>query len=258
MTAAPEFPSESAAPLGTAVGRVHWAFQRKGCASEMHPWIAELPADPPWVLLAHRPTPDVFARLSPANRQVLQLIQKEPTMVAALESLRIEWKADTIVHNDLKGDNVIVTPTDDGRVGIHIVDWELVQVGDAAWDVGSVLRDFLDYWLLCVPLSGDLTPEEMLEGARIPLKNLHPAVRAFWSAYHTAAHLDTSELGPFLLRSIRLAAARMAQGAYELSLRAQQPSNYAYGMLQLAINILADPRDASLQLFGLPVGRNLG
>jgi hypothetical protein len=50
----------------------------------------------------------------------------------------------------------------------------------------------------------------------------------------------------------------MAQGAYELSLRERQPSNYAYGMLQIAINILADPRDASLQLFGLSVGRSPG
>ena len=195
----------------------------------------------------------MFARLSPANLQVLRLIQRDRTLVTALDSLRREWSADTIIHNDLKGDNVIVTLTTDDSACVHIVDWELIQFGDAAWDVGSVLRDFLDYWLLSVPLSGDLTPEEMLQGAKIPLANLHPATRKFWHAYHVAAQLDASALGPFLLRSLRFAAVRMAQGAYELSLSTQHPTNYAYGMLQLAVNILAEPREASLHLFGVPL-----
>ena len=45
----------------------------------------------------------------------------------------------------------------------------------------------------------------------------------------------------------------MAQGAYELSLGTAQPPNYAYAMLQLSVNILADPRHASLHLLGIPV-----
>ncbi|TCM33821.1 phosphotransferase family enzyme [Kribbella sp. VKM Ac-2568] len=195
----------------------------------------------------------MFARLSPANLQVLKLIQIDRTMVTALDGLRRDWTADTIIHNDLKGDNLLVTTTADGGVGVHIVDWELISVGDAAWDVGSVFRDFLDYWLLSVPLSGDLTPEEMLQGAQIPLAKLHPAIRAFWNAYRAAAEMEASVLNSFLLRSVRLSAARMVQGAYELSLSTQNPPNVAYGMLQLALNILSDPRDASLHLFGLPL-----
>lgn len=249
--AASTLPSEPAAALGTAIGTIHRVFRQP--SSRSLPWLAGLPTYPPWILLAHRPTPAMFARLSPANLQVLRLVQMDQTMVTALDSLRKDWTADTIIHNDLKGDNLIVTTAADGGVGVHIVDWELINVGDAAWDVGSVLRDFLDYWLLSVPLSGDLTPEEMLQGAQIPLSKLHPAIRAFWNAYRAAAEIEASLLSSFLLRSVRLSAARMVQGAYELSLSAQHPPNVAYGMLQLAINILADPRDASLHLFGLPV-----
>ncbi|WP_158294237.1 phosphotransferase family protein [Kribbella sp. VKM Ac-2568] len=249
--AASTLPSESAAALGTAIGTIHRTFRQP--SSHSLPWIAGLPTYPPWVLLAHRPTPDMFARLSPANLQVLKLIQIDRTMVTALDGLRRDWTADTIIHNDLKGDNLLVTTTADGGVGVHIVDWELISVGDAAWDVGSVFRDFLDYWLLSVPLSGDLTPEEMLQGAQIPLAKLHPAIRAFWNAYRAAAEMEASVLNSFLLRSVRLSAARMVQGAYELSLSTQNPPNVAYGMLQLALNILSDPRDASLHLFGLPL-----
>jgi Ser/Thr protein kinase RdoA (MazF antagonist) len=248
-TSAPEFSSDSAAPLGDALGTFHRVFREGSSLSDE--W-AGLPTAPPWILFVHRPTPEIFARLSPANLQVLKLLQKNRPMAARLERLDTEWTADTLIHNDIKGDNVLVTTHADGGVRVRIVDWELIQIGDAAWDVGTVFRDFLDYWLLSVPLSGDLTPEQMLKGAHLPLGKLHPAARAFWRAYRASARMDADAAGPFLLRSLRFAAARMAQGAYELSSAVHYPSNYAVAMLQLAANILADPRDASLHLFGIP------
>jgi hypothetical protein len=249
-TAAPGFPSDSAGPLGQALGILHRVFRES--SSRPDPWMAKLLAAPPWILFAHRPTPEIFARLSPASLEVLRLLQQDRPMTAGLDSLRGEWVADTLIHGDIKGDNVLVTAGLGEDVRVHIVDWELVQVGDAAWDVGNMFRDFLGYWLLSVPLSGDLTPEQMLDGAQIPLANLHPATRAFWNAYCASAHLAADAAGDFLLRSVRLAAARMAQGAYELSAAAPTPSNLAIVMLQLAANILADPRDALLHLFGIP------
>jgi Ser/Thr protein kinase RdoA (MazF antagonist) len=249
-TTVPEFPSDAAAPLGEALGTVHRVFRER--SSRSRAWLAGLRAYPPWILLAHRPTPEVYLRLSPASLQVLRLIQQDQAMAAALDRLRQDWAPKTVVHNDLKGDNILVKRITEERTSVHLVDWELIQIGDAAWDVGTVFRDFLDYWLLSVPLSGDLTAEQMLQGAQIPLSNIHPATRAFWRAYHSAAQLDGDILGPFLLRSVRFAAARLAQGAYELSLSRQYPSNYALAMLQLATNILADPRDSALHLFGIP------
>jgi hypothetical protein len=214
--------------------------------------MSELLSTPPWILFAHRPTPEIFARLSPASLQVLKLLQQDRPMAMGLDSLRGEWMADTLIHGDVKGDNILVTARTDEAVQVHIVDWELIQVGDAAWDVGNMLRDFLGYWLLSVPLSGDLTPEQMLESAQIPLRNLHPATRAFWNAYRASARMDANAADDFLLRSVRFAAARMAQGAYELSAAAPTPSNLAIAMLQLAANILADPGDALLHLLGIP------
>jgi aminoglycoside phosphotransferase (APT) family kinase protein len=247
---APEFPSDSAEPLGEALGTLHRIFRER--SSRPDPWMVQLLSAPPWILFAHRPAPQIIARLSPASLQVLKLLQQDRAMTAGLDSLRGQWMADTLIHGDIKGDNVLVTARADEDLHVYIVDWELIQVGDAAWDVGSIFRDFLGYWLLSVPLSGDLTPEQMLESAQIPLANLHPATRAFWNAYCHSARLDANAAGDFLLRSVRFAAARMAQGAYELSAAAPTPSNLAIAMLQLAANILADPRDALLHLLGIP------
>ena len=96
---------------------------------------------------------------------------------------RDEWTAATLVHNDLKGDNILVSIVDGQPPRIYIVDWEMIQIGDPAWDVGAILRDLLDYWLMSVPLSRDLTADQMLQGASVPLAKLHPAARGFWQAY---------------------------------------------------------------------------
>jgi hypothetical protein len=248
-TPAPEFSSDAAAPLGDALGTVHRLF---GEQPSWPVWMTGLPATPPWILFAHRPTPEFLAGLSPANSEVLKMLQKDRRMAGGLDSLRTEWAANTLIHNDIKGDNILVTARDNEGVRVRIIDWELIQIGDAAWDVGGVFRDFLEYWLLTVPLSGDLTPEQMLDGAQLPLAKLHPAARAFWHAYRTSTRMDSNSAGTFLLRSLRFAAARMAQAAYELSSSVREPSNLAVAMLQLAVNILADARHASIHLFGIP------
>jgi|RhiMetdeSRZDD1v2_1073273.scaffolds.fasta_scaffold06182_11 phosphotransferase family enzyme len=246
----PGFCSDAAAPLGCAMGTFHRIFREPASRDS---WMAGLPSGPPWIFFAHRPTPEMLARLSPANAEVLKLMQKDPAIAGGLDRLRSEWTAETLVHNDIKGDNLLVRKDGDGQIRVAMIDWELVQIGDPAWDVGNVFRDFLGYWLMTVPLSSDLTPEQMLDGAQLPLSALHPAARSFWNAYRTGAWLDGEASGAFLLRALGYAAARMAQGAYELSVGAGQASNLAVVTLQVAANILAEPAAASLHLLGVPV-----
>jgi Ser/Thr protein kinase RdoA (MazF antagonist) len=250
-TATPAFAVDAAGPLGDALGRLHRVF--RGASASSHRWMADLHTAPPWILFAHRPSPEALARLSPASRRVLTLFQRDPDVSSGMDELRHAWTTETLIHADLKGDNVLVIPDAGQGTGVRIVDWEMIQFGDPAWDVGNVLRDFVDYWLLFVPLSSDLTPEQMLDGAELPLERLRPAIRAFWSAYRTSADIDPSSLGVFVLRAVRFAAARMAQSAFELSASGHRPINRAIALIQLAANILCDPEEACLHLFGIPV-----
>jgi hypothetical protein len=249
-TTAPAFSSDTAEPLGWALGTLHRVFREPSARA---PWMAGLPSGPPWIFFVHRPSPEMLERLSQANAQVLKLMQKNAVIASGLDRLREDWSPETLIHNDIKGDNLLVRKGPDGGVRLSIVDWELVQIGDPAWDVGNVFRDLLGYWLITVPLSGDLTPDQMLEGAALPLTALHPAARLFWGAYRLTSELEPDAESVTLQRAIRFAAARMAQGAYELCVGMPQPPNLAVVMLQLAANMLAEPAAASLQLLGIPV-----
>lgn len=248
---APEFPSDAAAPLGESLGIVHRLFRQSPDRTEDD--LAGLSRATPWILVAHRPTPEMFARMSPANLQMLKWLQKNSGITSALDRLRNDWSAETLIHNDMKGDNILVTGRAGEEVQVRIIDWELIQIGDPAWDVGSVFCDFLNYWLLSVPLSGDLNSEEMLERAEIPLRRIHPATRTFWNAYRSSVRMQTDKTAAFLTRALRFAAARIAQGAYDWSSGTGEPPNLSVAMLQLAANIFDNTREASLHLFGIPI-----
>src|SRR5205085_4146404 len=101
----------------------------------------------PWVMRVHKPSPDLMATLSPANMETLKILQTQEQISARLDVLRKRWIASTLIHNDIKSDNILVSAPADGAPRVHIVDWELVQIGDPAWDIAGVLQDFVLFWI---------------------------------------------------------------------------------------------------------------
>ncbi len=232
-------PPPIAALMGDALAVVHDAFR------------GEKPGGaPPWVLDVHRPIPEMLARLSGAHWQMLKILQENEGIGHALESLARDWRATTLIHADLKADNLLVTPGEAPRV--HIVDWELAQPGDGAWDAGAILQDLLVHWIRSIPISPRSVPEKMAAGARFPLARLHPAFRAFWNAYRRGAGLAGAESASFLARAVSASGAHLIARTYEQCSCADALTGHDVTMLQVASNILADPAAASLRVYGIP------
>ncbi|SRR6266699_2894672 len=64
-TPPPGFSSDAAAPLGSALGTFHRVFRE---VSSRAPWMAGLPAGPPWIFFAHRPTTAGLSEAAPSPR----------------------------------------------------------------------------------------------------------------------------------------------------------------------------------------------
>jgi hypothetical protein len=82
---------------------------------------------------------------------------------------------------------------------------------------------------------------------------MQPAMRAFWDAYAVGMHLTPVEQDEWLLRSVRYAAARLLQTAYEQSALTLRLTGNVICLLQLSLNILQRPADAAASLLGIPV-----
>jgi|SRR5215217_729504 len=214
-------------------------------------------ARPPRFLSIHRPAPGIFHDISSANVQLIKTVQRSVPLCQALDELRRGWRAETLIHYDIKWDNCLVfaRSASNRKSRLKIVDWELACRGDPCWDVGSVFGNYLSFWLFSIPITGEVPPDRFMELARYPLERMQPAIRSFWQSYVRTMELDAATSSEWLLCAVKYGAARLVQAAYEQMQTSQHLTGSVVYLLQLSLNILQRPQEAMVHLLGLPLGQ---
>jgi Phosphotransferase enzyme family len=247
---------DAARMLGRALGTLH----RNLCLSDWQadPRLARLPRHLPWALAVHHPVPSSLASLSRANLAMVRILQTEDGLGEQLDRLAGRWRPGSVIHGDIRLDNILIRSQGSGNAGgpveLWIADWEAVGFGDPAWDVAGALQDFLVYWVFSMPMSDELTAEQMTAQARVPVEGLRGALRAMWSGYKAGACLDGSLADDLLLRAVALSAARLIQSAFEISSESDRLLGPPVVLLQIAANLLAEPERGQIELYGIPLG----
>lgn len=210
--------------------------------------------DPPWILSLHQPGTSLLREASGANIRLVKTIQKNHELGRRLDELRASWRPNALLHCDLRWDNWLIARREGRGIGrLALIDWELVSMGDAAWDVGSAIADYLGAWIFSIPITGEEPPVRYLELTRYPLRSMRPAIRALWGAYRRRA-VPSVEASEFLIRAVRYAAARLLQAGYEQLQSSPQFTGTIVCLVQLTLNILRRTEEALVQLLGLPPG----
>jgi aminoglycoside phosphotransferase (APT) family kinase protein len=242
-------PVRTAASLGRALSTLHRITGETLETAQQMGFTNHYPG----VLYFHRPGVGVFRDTSSANLQLIRIVQSTPGFADHLDRLRESWRVDSMIHNDIKWENCVVSNQGHahGSPNLKIVDWEFASLGDSFWDAGAVFSAFLGSWLLSVPVSGEDSPECFIELARRPLGRMLNSIHAFWSAYSRGRGFNRGESAQNLLRVIQFAAARLIQTAYERMQHSSTLSGEVVCLLQLSLNILQRPHEAAVQLLGL-------
>jgi hypothetical protein len=247
---------QAARALGQAMGTLHRDFRL--IDPDRDPRLDWLPRALPPIFRSHQPGLEIRAGLRPSDLEILRILQTHGGFGEHLERLERSWRPETVIHGDIRFDNVLVRSTrgDDevDAVELWIVDWEMVRVGDPAWDLAGALQDFLVLWVSSMPLSDDLAIEEMTAQARVPLGQFRAASRALWAGYRGAAALEVAEVGGFLRRAMEYVTVRLIQSAFELAVRSDRLAGQSVLLLQLSANLMADSELGQVQLFGIPPG----
>jgi aminoglycoside phosphotransferase (APT) family kinase protein len=187
---------------------------------------------------------------STATLDLIALLQLSTELCGQLDEVAAAWHPSALVHRDVKWDNVLLGQVG-GRRRITMVDWELAGFGDPAWDLGSVIADYLGLWLSSLPAGAGRGIDSYVDHARVPLQSLQPAIRAFWHEYRRARCLDDKENSCLLTAAVKNGAARLLQTAFEYAQGQRELDDRAVASVQLANNILRDPPLAALQLLDL-------
>lgn len=207
-------------------------------------------------LLIH-PGPEIFVNLSQANMKLLKIIQKDPNIYDILEEIFSNWNPQTLVHGDIKFDNIIMSLIHDEKHKkiinkIIIVDWELAIIGDPAWDIGSIFQEFIRIWLSLLPITGTEDAEQLINLSKNSFHNMQKSLRIFWEHYCKASGKNANELNELLIKSTNFCSVRLIQSAYEMLHSQTELNNLAVYMVQISLNILVNINSAIIHLFGIP------
>jgi aminoglycoside phosphotransferase (APT) family kinase protein len=199
-------------------------------------------------LCLHQLDLETLRALSPAAIELTRTIQGAAPLCAQLEALAAGWSDETVIHGDVRWDNVLATPDARGRwTRLQLIDREVCGPGDPAYDIGCFIGEYLRAWLHSIPVADPSEPGALLPHARVPLQRMRPALSAFWEAYTCVSAADAEAL---LQRAARYAAVRLLAAGLE---EAQALAELSPGVLQLASvsqTIMQRPREAA-ELCGL-------
>lgn len=198
----------------------------------------------------HRPTPAALANWSSGNLQVVHVVQRHPEFCDVLDDVVDDWRAEALIHGDIRDSNWIVSRRRGQKPRARLIDLEFAGWGDPAWDTGAIFAGYLAGWIDSIPIVGRTQPEQ-LPAPRYPLARIQPAIGVFWDTYRQAVSLPDEQAGPLLVRSVRYAAARLVQMAFERTRDTADLSGNDVCLLQVGFNLLQRPREAVAQLLGI-------
>lgn len=216
------------------------------------------PRKTPWILRLHQAS-DAGPVTTGGTTAMVGFLRARPDLSAQIEQLNADWRFDSLIHGDMKWDNCIVLPTQqedkaqqsDTELRLYFVDWELADISDAAWDVGSLLQAYLLCWILSMEAPTGTDPGQFPAYAQVPLHRLQPAAQALWHAYCQGRGWSDADARSQLQHAFRHAGARLLQSAYEHLMLMPQMTGQGMVMLQTAAGMLHDPDRTAAELLAL-------
>ncbi len=241
----------AARAFGRALATAHRAV-RSAARRDDRRWDW-LPRDVPSPIGGCELDAEALAGLTSAQFQLLRVVQNEPGFDRYLRRLYHRWCPVTAIHGDIRLENVLVGPNhpEEGAIPrVWITDWEMVRLGDPAWDLAGALQDLLVLWISSISLPEDGRADGLEDGAGIPMEGLRIAARAMWAGYREVWDRGRGATG-LLRRAVAYCPARLVQSAFEFAGECDRLPGQSVLLLQAAANVLADPESARVELFGI-------
>lgn len=185
-----------------------------------------------------------------------KLYQQYPSLPAAVEQLAQNHQACCLVHNDLKLNNLLIhhsptPPATESR--IRFLDWECARWGDPAVDLGNLINSYLQLWLENLVVSSELSINESLQLAIVPLSSLQPILFSLFDSYRQNFPAIFADQPDFVARVLQYAGLALIRRIEVIIDDDRIFDNRGIAMLQVAKQLLCSPTAFTTTIFGQPL-----
>jgi hypothetical protein len=192
----------------------------------------------------------------------LYFYQRDKNLKGTVTDLVVNHNRFCLTHNNFKLDNILIfnqwqeileqTNSDNNNQAfIRINNWEKCSWGDPAFDVGTVIADYLLLWLNSLILHSEIKLEKSLQLARMPLGTIQPSIVALTRSYINKFPKCLKEYPNFLNRVIQFTGLALI---YKITTMIQSFQNFNFHMiyiLKVATNLLCQPEKSFMSVFGM-------
>ena len=158
-------------------------------------------------LFSHRVTPYEFVMQSPSVREFITTIQNDSELSDAIDRVRCEWMRVCLTHGDFRFSNILrpAGDCDSNLSDLLVIDWERCMWGDPAWDVGTLLAEYVRCWAFSIRIEKESNLDAWFGNAEVRFSEISGAVSAFWETYRAQAGDIIGSSGNFQARAVRYA-----------------------------------------------------
>lgn len=242
------FPLSIPQAIGKLLAKLHLTFSKQELIND--PKLSFLDRNLPFIFNLYKPHPSRLSYISGGGYAFIQRIQSDSDLMQAFNAIPNLWQENAVIHGDIKLDNFIVLePEKETTNSIKLVDWEMTQIGDVAWDLAGVLNDFIFWWVISMP--DNLSPKEMVKNARFPFHLLTPGINRYWESYCDTMKLGYEASNQLLERVVLFSGFRALQTSFEIASKFDTIPSIAELLLNMGKSIIRKPLFSQEKLFGI-------
>lgn len=243
-----KFPLKTIKTIGKLLGEIHITFSKETIIKDQA--LDFLNDELPFIFNLYKPHPSRLSYLGGGGYYFIKHLQNQQDIMLIFNKIPNIWNKNALIHGDIKLDNFIVLdPVNKESTNIKLVDWEMLQFGDTAWDLAGVFNDFMFWWIITMP--DNKSAEEMIKNARFPFYKLHPAINIFWETYCKTLELSAEENSNLLKKVMLFTGFRLLQTSFEIASKFNTMPSIAEVFLNLGKSIIRKPEFSQENLFGI-------
>jgi len=278
-----QYQPKVAAAVGQAIARVHRLTWRPSYGQFLQQFTDGEPirSKPRLLRQIESVGPELFAHFALENLEFFRIYQNAPKLRKAVRQIRESWRPCCLIHRDLRLSNLVVaqawadswnSPEERMQADmerdclkqspspnpVRIIDWEKFAWGDPAYDLGTLIANYLRLWLGSLAVHQDLPLQQALRWADVPLELLQPSLAALVTGYVAEFPTVQEQYPEFLARSLQFSGLVLLEKVLLKLEHRYRFGNADICAMQVAQAALERPELAAQQFFGQPLSRLIG